>query len=180
VKNERVIIVGGPRRGKSTMANQLAFGASAYPKPGPRVPIRCGDPLSKVKDPLPGVEYLPEGIPISGDDGAAQWVADNWFTLPGPWVCEGWVMARALRRWAAAHRGLYEAEVRGSQRGPIVPLQPADRIIVLDRPGFGMPSREQDAMHKAVMSVWYGRHDQNPKKQIQGIFTHFEAITEYA
>jgi hypothetical protein len=166
VKNERIIIVGGPRRGKSTMAGMLS--KNAHPHPGtsmlvernPPAPIRCGDPLSKVKDPLPGVQYLPEGIPISGDDGAAQWVADNWFTLPGPWVCEGWVMARALRRWLAG------CDARGV---PYRDLQrPADRIIVLDRPGFGMPSKGQEAMHKAVMTVW------------NGIGHHFEAITEYA
>jgi hypothetical protein len=141
MKNERVIIVGGPRRGKSTLAK--AFALTGYT-------VRCGDPLSKVKEPLPGVQYLPEGIPISGDDGAAQWVADNWFTLPGPWVCEGWVMARALRRWVALRS-----------------IMPVDRIIVLDRPAFTEELKGQASMHKAVMTVW------------KGIFRHFEAIAEY-
>lgn len=160
MKNERIIIVGGPRRGKSTMAEQLAMRdvhvktlGGSYPAQW-LCPIRCGDPLSKVKEPRHGVQYLPEGIPISGDDGAAQWVADNWFTLPGPWICEGWVMARALRRWALG--------VGRTSRAP------ADRIIVLDRPGFGMPSKGQEAMHKAVMTVW------------AQIAHHFEPIVEYA
>ena len=154
---ERIIIVGGPRRGKSTLARSIAqerHGNAAF------MPHRCGDPLSKVKEPLDSVEYLPEGIPISGDDGAAQWVADNWFTLPGPWVCEGWVMARALRRWLASNP---PAARPGLGRF----AQPADRIIVLDRPGFGMPSKGQDAMHKAVMTVW-GQ-----------ISHHFEPIVEW-
>jgi hypothetical protein len=161
---ERIIIVGGPRRGKSTMAGALAewredlTGNRVLPRSP--IPIYCGDPLSKVKEPVAGVHYLPEGIPISGDDGAAQWVADNWFSKPGPWVCEGWVMARALRRWVAGcdARGIPYRDLRA----------PADRIVVLDRPGFGMPSKGQEAMHKAVMTVW---------GQVQHWFV---AITEYA
>lgn len=144
-QNERVIIVGGPRRGKSTLAREIA---GPYPSA-----IYCGDPLSKVKEPQNGVAYLPEGIPISGDDGAAQWVADNWFTLPGPWVCEGWVMARALRRWATG--------IGRTAR------YPADRIIVLDQPAWVEASKGQEAMHKAVMTVWHG------------IAHHFHAITEH-
>lgn len=150
MKNERVIIVGGPRRGKSTMAK--AFALTGYP-------VRCGDPLSKVKDPLPGVTYLPEGIPISGDDGAAQWVADNWFAMPGPWVCEGWVMARALRRWLA---GNAPSARTGLDRFSM----PCDRIIVLDRPAFTEELRGQASMHKAVLTVW------------SGIAHHFAPITE--
>lgn len=137
MKTERVIIVGGPRRGKSTLALDLRQGDQA-------VPIYCGDPMSKVKDPLTGVRYLPEGLPFAGDDGAAQWIADNWFTLPGPWVCEGHVMARALRRWVASHERVPE------------PKYPADRIIVLDHEPWVESSKGQEAMHKGVMSVWQG------------------------
>jgi hypothetical protein len=148
VKAERVIIVGGPRRGKSTLARELAAPVNRADRSEliGGCPIYCGDPLSKVKDPQPGVRYLPEGIPISGDDGAAQWVADNWFTLPGPWVCEGWVMARALRRWLAT----YDRRYRENKPGP------ADRIIVLDRPAFTQELKGQASMHKAVMTVWAG------------------------
>jgi hypothetical protein len=160
---KRVIIVGGPRRGKSTLALELggdpgAKGNNVYCG---KVPIRCGDPLSKVKEPCVGVEYLPEGIPISGDDGAAQWVADNWFTLPGPWVCEGWVMARALRRWLGTFEQ-YDYEGRRLAR-----KAPADSIIVLDQPAWVEASKGQEAMHKAVMTVW-GQ-----------IAHHFHAITEH-
>lgn len=120
-------------------------------------PILCGDPKSKVKDVEPGATYLPEGIPFSGDDGAAQWIADHWFTLPGPWVCEGHVMARALRRW------LNSPEQYGSADDHF----PCDRIIVLDRPGFGMPSKGQEAMHTGVMTVW------------REIAQYFEPIVEF-
>lgn len=146
----RTIIVAGPRRGKSTLAAEIQRQTGA--------PVFCGDPVSKAKELRPNTTYLPEGIPISGDDGAAQWVADNWFTLPGPWVCEGWVMARALRRWASMH---FE------ERHGRVLRAPADRIIVLDRPAFTEELRGQASMHKAVMTVW------------GGISHYFAAIAEY-
>jgi hypothetical protein len=152
--SERVIIIGGPRRGKSTLADRMARAAGCR--------HHCGDPISKVKDVQPGVFYLPEGIPISGDDGAAQWVADNWFSQKGPWVCEGWVMARALRRWLAATN--MEPVAQRRRGGYDVRLQapkPADRIIVLSGPAWVEASKGQEAMHKAVMTVW---------SQIAGMF----------
>lgn len=85
----RVILVGPPRAGKSTYARELRAQG---------VPTFCGDPLSKVKDPEPGeVVYLPECYDIKPDSGD-RFIADHWFTMPGPWVCEGVLMARALRK----------------------------------------------------------------------------------
>ncbi len=158
--SERVIIIGGPRRGKSTLAQKLRDSGEQ----GSKAVIRCGDPLSKVKDPLPSVYYLPEGIPISGDDGAAQWVADNWFSQKGPWICEGWVMARALRRWLAVPSNGVELERLRRRGGYDVVMRsrtPADRIIVLSGPAWVEASKGQEAMHKAVMTVW---------SQIAGMF----------
>lgn len=123
---ERVIIVGGPRRGKSSLARRLrAQGLPTY----------CTDPESALLEaPEPGVTYLPEGLPVSGDDGAAQWVVDHWFRLPGPWVVEGWLTARALRRWKAYER-------------------PADRIIWMLEPVTPCTLRQQ-SLAKAVRTVW--------------------------
>src|SRR5688572_22348560 len=106
----RIIIVGGPSRGKSTLAHE--FHLQGYP-------VFCGDPKSTVLYQKPYTHYLPEGLSFSGEHGAAKWVADNWFTMKGPWVCEGHVMARALRRWLPR---MLEFEA------------PAERIIVLDKP----------------------------------------------
>jgi hypothetical protein len=136
----RIIIVGGPRVGKSTLAFELAFEYT-----GIQHHVYCGDPESLVKQPQRGVHYLPEGIPISGDQGAAQWISDNWLTMPGPWVLEGWIMARALRRW------LGRFDIGGAP-----PVMPCDRIIVLHdiHPEARNVLPGHVAMGKAVQTVW--------------------------
>src|ERR1044072_6889457 len=101
-EDKRIIIVGGPRTGKSSLAETLR--PHGYE-------IFCGDPLSKVKEPRKGVTYLPEDLDWS--EGSA-YVADHWFSMQGPFVLEGQIMARALRKYAMAHEGM-----------------PADRIFVL-------------------------------------------------
>lgn len=128
--SERVIIVGGPRCGKSWLARE-------YRERG--VPVFCGDPLSKVKEPEGGVTYLPEDLDFAGDFGAAAFVSDKWFNAEGPWVCEGHVMARALRRWIDKGRHI-----------------PDDwRIIVLrNHHPIAVVTPGQRTMHKAVMTVW--------------------------
>jgi hypothetical protein len=139
MNNERIVIGGGPRTGKSWLARQLATETGA--------PRFCGDPLSVVKEPFGGVTYLPEGIPFSGDSGAAQWICDHWFgDMEGPWICEGHVMVRALRRWMVMAENDGQAEMDSF---------PCDRIIVFQeqRPEIEL-KRGQVSMHKAVMTVW--------------------------
>lgn len=137
----RIVIVGGPRRGKSTLARTLGL------------PIFCGDPRSKVKDPEDGVTYLPEGLNYAGDSGAAAWVSGNIFLgMPGPWVFEGHVAARALRRMLA---GGWKA------------FGPKDKIIVLAGPARCESTKGQETMHRGVMTVW------------EEIAHNFKAITEY-
>lgn len=140
---ERTIIIAGPSRGKSTLADEMHHATG--------VPVFCGDPASKVVFRKLYTHYLPEGLDFAGDKGAAAWVVQNWFYMPGPWVCEGHVMARALRRWLQWHER---------------PDVPCERIIVLDRPAHRPTSKGQEAMHLGVMKVW------------REIAHHFESITE--
>jgi hypothetical protein len=151
--NQRIVIVGGPSRGKSTLAHEL------WEQSFCQVPVFCGDPASTVVYQKGYTTYLPEGLEFAGDNGAAAWVAANWFTMPGPWVCEGHVMARALRRWGAAHYMGRDYTRTGDG-------MPCDRIIVLDKPAHRPTTSGQEAMHKGVMKVW------------SEIAHHFEAITE--
>lgn len=144
--DSRIIIVGGPRTGKSTMAR-------AYMQAG--VPVFCGDPRSKAKEIEDGVIYLPEGLAWA--DGS-QYVADNWFSKDGPWICEGQIMARALRKWIRSHPKTL----------------PADRIIVItDQRQEARLLTGQKAMHRSVMTVWSEiRHHFNGIVQYKTIGSH--------
>lgn len=134
----RIVIVGGPSRGKSTLAHSLHVEHGW--------PVFCGDPASKVVYRKPYTTYLPEGLDFAGDTGAAAWVAENWFRLPAPWICEGHVMARALRRWR-------DLELQHHDWWDECTL-PCDRIIVLDREAHRETTRGQEAMHRGVLRVW--------------------------
>lgn len=80
VANERVIIAGGPRTGKTTLAKQIAKRAG--------VEVRHTDDLIDTTD-------------WSG----ASAKASAWFDAPGPWVVEGVATPRALRKWLARSEG---------------------------------------------------------------------------
>lgn len=133
----RIVIVAGPSRGKSTLAHEI------HERLG--WPVFCGDPASKVRFQKPYTTYLPEGLDFAGDTGAGAWVAEHWFPQPGPWVCEGHVMARALRRWMQES---YAATVMGRA------LYPCDKVVVLSKEAHRETTAGQEAMHKGVMKVW--------------------------
>lgn len=139
-RNDRVVIFGGPSQGKSTLAEE--YKAEGYA-------VYCGDPRSQVTRQLKGparedftkfgTTYLPEGLDFAGDNGPSPWIIANWFSLRGPWVCEGHCMARALKRWADTH-----------EPGDF----PCDLVIVLDRAPHRPTTKGQDAMHAGVMTRW--------------------------
>lgn len=146
----RIVIVAGSRCGKSTLAAKLQreTGAQVY----------CGDPPDKAKECRPETIYLPEGLDIAGDHGAAAWVARHWFARPGPWICEGWSTARALKRWIDTVRGFEHQQDEW----------PCDRIIVItDHHPEAEVSDAQRAQHRGVMTTW------------RKIEHYFEEITEF-
>jgi hypothetical protein len=62
--------------------------------------------------------------------------------MPGPWVCEGHIMARALRKWQ-------------DRSEPFRAAAPCDKIIVLkDHHPCADVTRKQEAMHAGVMTTW--------------------------
>ena len=128
----RTVIVGGPLRGKSTLARELRD------RSGGDVPVYCSDPRSTVREPLDGVVYLPEGLPFRGDHGAAAYVAKAWLTLPGPWIIEGHAMARALARYLR----LYPDMV------------PCDRVIALLGLPYGVETTSQRRLAKHCETQW--------------------------
>jgi dephospho-CoA kinase len=76
---KRIIIVGSPRCGKTTMAEMLGMDLCVEP--------RCTDSL------------IGEGW----SEASAQ--VATWFDEPGPWIVEGVATARALRKWLKANPG---------------------------------------------------------------------------
>ena len=75
----RIVIVGGPHTGKTTLANKM--GAET------------------------GVRVLhSDSVMGLGWSEASAKVAE-WFDFTGPWLVEGAACARALRKWMASHPG---------------------------------------------------------------------------
>jgi hypothetical protein len=66
---------------------------------------------------LGGGRSTDETIPLSWSE--ASYVVSTWFDAPGPWIIEGMVIPRALRKW--------------KERNPGLP-PPVDRMIYLQRP----------------------------------------------
>lgn len=75
---KRIVIVGGPRTGKTTLAARIAAGAE----------VRHTDDLI-----------------ADHDWSGASEAAAKWFGGPDPVVVEGVATARALRKWMAANPG---------------------------------------------------------------------------
>lgn len=141
----RNVIIGAPRSGKSTLAEQIreSTGAAHW----------CADPISLVKEPLPGVTYLDDRYadPDRWSE-ASQYVCEHWLTMPGPWVIEGVSMARVIRKYLHLIQDDHHARRDFEPDHRHIPI---DRIIVLHgtRPEV-RPSKGQLAMGAGVFTVW--------------------------
>jgi hypothetical protein len=142
VTTERVVIVGGCRLGKSTLARSLGL------------PIFCGDPSDKVKDFERGVTYLPSGLGFGSE--ASRWIVDNWLPMPGPWVLEGHVAARVLRKWL-------RLDVPNDDQREVYPC---DRVILLSNDPWVELLPGQARLNDSVAEQWAQIED------------YFEPITE--
>ena len=141
MSDRRIVIVGGPRCGKSTIARRLREKG---------VPTYCGDPEKFVKKPETGVIYLPRHLIFVE---AADYVAREWLTMPGPWCCEGVIMARALRKL---------------QRQNLSDLLKGVEVIYLDFP-FVPLTPGQANMRKGITTVWF---------EIQSFVRQFATVSE--
>jgi hypothetical protein len=119
----KTVIIGPPRTGKSTLARKLARPTDIY----------CSDHFSHTKEPIQGVNYLPERITILN---SGKYVAMRWLSLPDPWVIEGHAAARALRHWLSFNVTI-----------------PCDRIYVLTRPKVETTDGQRK-MGKGILTVW--------------------------
>lgn len=129
IASTRIVLVGGPRSGKSSYARRL--------RDEQNIPTYCCDPRSTVKEPEHGVTYLPENL---GWEGASAFIAGEWLRMPGPYCVEGHATARALRKLVQERE--YDA-IKGL-RVVVFGEQIEDAITA---PG-------QRALAKGVFTVW--------------------------
>jgi adenylate kinase family enzyme len=117
VTGRRILIGGAPRTGKSTLALKLAAELGL-------------DPLAvQPTDDLAGV--------LEWSEASAE--AMHWLEQSGPWIVEGTMAVRALRKWLVAH-----------QEG-----QPYDEFIWLTAP-FVPLNKGQSAMAKGAETILKG------------------------
>lgn len=79
----RIVILGGPKTGKTTLARKLDEQCNHQP---------CGS--LRMTDDLIHLGW-----------SEASQAASLWFDEPGPWIIEGVAIVRALRKWRDQHPG---------------------------------------------------------------------------
>lgn len=127
VDHGRIVITGGPRTGKTTMAREMVGG---------------DDPRDRMEHAHVMVRHTDDLIEQCKNLGGSAWseasrIASTWLDEPGPWIIEGVAMSRALRKWAEAHPG---------------EPPPVDRVIYLAVAHESLDTR-QIAMAKGVETV---------------------------
>jgi KaiC/GvpD/RAD55 family RecA-like ATPase len=122
----RIVICGGPRTGKTTLAEHMAFWGV---KDSTEQTMTSGMGLDRVR-------HTDDLIALGWSEGSAG--AALWFALPGPWIIEGVAVSRALRKWREAHPG---------------EPPPVDRVIRLTTPHVAL-TKGQAAMAKGEATVW--------------------------
>jgi hypothetical protein len=85
----RLVIAGGPRTGKTTIADAIVAAGAAAPFGS----VTRGGANVLHTDDLIDLGWVPAGR-----------AAAAWLDLPGPWVIEGVTAPRALRRWLKRNR----------------------------------------------------------------------------
>jgi hypothetical protein len=75
----RIVIIGPPRAGKTTLGRAMAEEMDAQ--------------LRHTDDLIGELDW----------SGCSALIASDWFAQPGPWIVEGVAAVRALRKWLASH-----------------------------------------------------------------------------
>lgn len=80
----KICITGGPKTGKTTLANRLADEYGDH----------TGWAVAHTDD-----------LIATHDWSAASLEVSHWMDAPGPWIIEGVAVSRAIRKWMKAHPG---------------------------------------------------------------------------
>lgn len=103
--SRRIIILGGPRTGKTTLSESLQHEL--------------------------GIERLNRSVDLehmAWSESSAH--AAKWFDEPGDWICEGVQMARALRKWLKANPGKPLDADLFLLRQPMVPQRDGQKAMM--------------------------------------------------
>lgn len=120
----RVVIVGLPRTGKSTLADRI--GAKYLQRP------------EQERLALPGLSILrTDDLIATHEWSEVSAIAADWIATPGAFVIEGVATARALRKWLTQN-----------------PDTPLNAVVVLMGQPLVELTKEQAAMGKGVSTVW--------------------------
>ena len=109
----RTLITGWPRSGKSTLAGQLAIEQGLSP-------------------------IATDSLMTTHSWSEASEAISYWFDEPSPWIIEGVVIPRALRKWRARHPDKYP---------------PFDLLIILPMPELELLKPGQITMGKGMDTV---------------------------
>lgn len=108
----RIVVTGGPRCGKSSACSVLEV---------------VGFPVRHTDELVGKFEW-----------SEASLLASTWLDYPGPWVCEGVTMLRAIRKWFGRHPGA---------------SRPCDIVLWFGKPLVEV-SDGQASMVKAQHTIW--------------------------
>jgi hypothetical protein len=144
MKNERIVIVGGSGRGKTTFADKLALEH--------KLTHLCTDPQHTLPRTMNGT---PDDLDYGGENGVGRWVASKWLGRDRT-VIEGCHAADALKHWVNSFPGSMIDRVRTSQI--------CDRVIWLTEQAGHMsqelPGHRRQTTHVAnVMGMLRGHLD---------------------
>lgn len=142
----RIVITGGPRTGKTSLAQHLGQGDLWDADNGHE--LGMGPPLRR--ETVRHTDDLLESLKHLGKEAwsAASAEVVKWMDEPGPWIIEGVAVSRALWKWRAAHPG---------ERPPV------DRVIYCRTP-FERLTKAHETMAKGVRAVhdevepWLNEH----------------------
>jgi hypothetical protein len=103
----RIVILGGPKCGKTTLANA-------------------------VRDRTPGLLVRRSDDLVARLDWSARsaHIATEWLGQPGPWICEGVAMARGLRKWLRANRDGRPCDHVAHSHTPMVHLTAGQHVML--------------------------------------------------
>jgi len=131
----RIIITGVPRSGKTTLATQQQ--QEWLKQTGQMVTLHSSDDLQG-----------PKVKPIAWSDQSR--LAASWLDEPGPWICEGITMVRAVRKWMAENPIDHN----------VTDLAPCDLLIFIDRTSHSALKPGQLSLAKGCKTVYNQIHEE--------------------